>query len=109
MTDFLDEQIAKRKKRNPDFPALFEAALERREVGRLLAEAREASGKTQVELAREIGTSQSQVARIETGNRDIKLSTLTRYAAAIGFELVIQPKRTTQPRRRRPVALSAPR
>ncbi|HWQ24827.1 MAG TPA: helix-turn-helix transcriptional regulator [Gaiellaceae bacterium] len=109
MTDFLDQQIAKRTKRNPEFPALFEAALERREIGRLLAEAREAAGKTQVALAKEIGTSQSQVARIETGSRDVRLSTLTSYAAALGLELVIQAREARRARPHKPAVSGASR
>jgi len=35
-----------------------------------------------------MGTSQSAVARIETGSADVLLSTVDRYAAALGQRLV---------------------
>jgi DNA-binding Xre family transcriptional regulator len=44
-------------------------------------------GVSQVELAARMGTSQSAVARLETGDADVRVSTLERYAAAIGSQL----------------------
>lgn len=109
MKDFLDEQIEKRTARNPAFPALLAAAHERRQIARALVAARQQAGKTQVDVAEEIGTSQSQVARIESGNGDVKLSTLIRYGAAIGCQIELQLQKLPKPRRRRAVAAAAPR
>jgi ribosome-binding protein aMBF1 (putative translation factor) len=69
------------------------AALERRELARQLAERRRDAGLTQAELANRMGTSQGQVTRFESG-ADARLSTVARYAAAIGVELrwSIQPR-----------------
>lgn len=44
-------------------------------------------GLTQTEVAARMGTSQSAVARLESGDADIRLSTLERYAAALSHEL----------------------
>ncbi|HVA03092.1 MAG TPA: helix-turn-helix transcriptional regulator [Acidimicrobiales bacterium] len=44
-------------------------------------------GLSQTEVAARMGTSQSAVARLEAGEADIRLSTLERYAAAVGIEL----------------------
>jgi transcriptional regulator with XRE-family HTH domain len=52
-------------------------------LDRLVAARREA-GLTQTELAARMGTSQSAVARLESGDLDARLSTLERYAAALG-------------------------
>jgi predicted transcriptional regulator len=41
-------------------------------------------GLSQTEVAARMGTSQSAVARLEAGAADIRLSTLERYAAALG-------------------------
>jgi transcriptional regulator with XRE-family HTH domain len=90
MTDFLAEMIAERTKANPDFPALVEAALNRRELLRALAAERQAAGITQTELAAALGTSQAQVARLESGNADAKLSTISRLAAVLGKQIEFQ-------------------
>jgi predicted transcriptional regulator len=36
-----------------------------------------------------MGTSQSAVARLEAGNGDVRLSTLERYAAALGSSVIV--------------------
>ena len=41
-------------------------------------------GLSQTEVAARMGTSQSAVARLEGGQADLRLSTLERYAAALG-------------------------
>lgn len=45
---------------------------------------------SQTTIAARMGTSQSAVARIETGEIDIRMSTLDRYAAAIGQKIVFR-------------------
>src|SRR5438445_8686848 len=60
------------------------------ERGRLvceLAEQRQAAGLSQTEVAARMGTSQSAVARLESGTADVRASTLERYAAAVGSEI----------------------
>jgi DNA-binding XRE family transcriptional regulator len=52
---------------------------------------------SQAELARRIGTSQPAIARLEAGLADPKLSTLARYAAALGFELHFDCQRVREP------------
>ena len=44
-------------------------------------------GLTQTEVAARMGTSQSAVARLESGAADVRASTLERYAAAVGGEI----------------------
>lgn len=82
--DFLDEMIAERTKGNPDFPALLEAAARRRRLLEGLAAEREALGLSQTVVAARMHTSQSAVARLESAEIDAKLSTVERYAAAVG-------------------------
>lgn len=85
--DFLDEIIEESTKRNPKFPEMLEAAQERRRLLRELAARREKAGITQKDVAAAMKTSQSAVARMERGEIDAKLSTVDRYAAAIGQRL----------------------
>jgi transcriptional regulator with XRE-family HTH domain len=49
-----------------------------------LVEARKERGLSQTEIAAQMGTSQSAVARLERGDVDARLSTVERYAAALG-------------------------
>jgi transcriptional regulator with XRE-family HTH domain len=62
-------------------------AEERGRLVRKLAERRQASGMSQTEVAARMGTSQSAVARLESGTADVRASTLERYAAAVGGQI----------------------
>jgi transcriptional regulator with XRE-family HTH domain len=55
-------------------------------VHELVAQRLEA-GLSQTEVAARMGTSQSAVARLESGATDTRASTLERYAAAVGGEI----------------------
>jgi transcriptional regulator with XRE-family HTH domain len=67
--------------------ALRRMAEQRAQLVRDLAMQRQAAGLSQTEVAARMGTSQSAVARLESGTADIRASTLERYAAAIGGEI----------------------
>ena len=82
--DFIDEIVDERSQQNPEFPDLVEAALRRRQLLRELAAMREELGLSQTVVAARMGTSQSAVARLEAGEIDAKLSTVERFAAALG-------------------------
>lgn len=105
--DFLDEMLAEETARDPAFSALLDEAIRRREFARLLAAERQAAGRTQVEIAEALGTSQSQVARIEGGGSDVKLSTLMRFAAVLGFDLELGLKKHTPKHHPRQPALAS--
>jgi ribosome-binding protein aMBF1 (putative translation factor) len=57
---------------------------------RELTEQRQAAGLSQTEIAARMGTSQSAVARLESGTADVRASTLERYAAAVGGQITWQ-------------------
>ena len=57
---------------------------ERRQLIAELVRVRRDSGLSQTEIAARMGTSQSAVARLESGELDARMSTLERYAAAVG-------------------------
>jgi predicted transcriptional regulator len=75
------------RRHDPVFPGFREMAARRRELAEELATQRVRIGLSQTEVAARMGTSQSAVARLESGDADVRLSTLERYAAAIGYEL----------------------
>ena len=62
-------------------------AEDRTRLVRELAEQRQAAGLSQTEIAARMGTSQSAVARLESGTADVRASTLERYAAAVGSQI----------------------
>lgn len=56
-----------------------------------LAEIRKAAGLTQVQMAENMGVSQKRISEIEHGRAGaIKISTLERYAAALGGRLKVE-------------------
>jgi transcriptional regulator with XRE-family HTH domain len=67
--------------------ALRRMAEQRASLVSELAAQRLAAGLSQTEVAARMGTSQSAVARLESGATDARASTLERYAAAIGGEI----------------------
>ena len=73
-------------RRMPDERATRMAEVRTRLV-RELAEQRQAAGLSQTEIAARMGTSQSAVARLESGTADVRASTLERYAAAVGSQI----------------------
>src|SRR5580658_387256 len=65
-------------------------AEDRGRLVRELAGQRQAAGLSQTEVAARMGTSQSAVARLESGTADVRASTLERYAAAVGGQITWQ-------------------
>ena len=82
--DLVDETVATRTVRNPLFPELVDAAEARRALLQELARRRAELGYSQTAVAARMETSQSAVARLEGSATDTKLSTVDRYAAALG-------------------------
>jgi transcriptional regulator with XRE-family HTH domain len=75
------------RRHDPLLPGFKQMAERRRQLAGSLVERRHALGLSQTEVAARMGTSQSAVARLEAGELDIRLSTLERYAAALGSDL----------------------
>lgn len=88
--DLLDEIVEERTRKNPDFPAMVDAAMRSRKLLRELAERRRSLGLSQTVVAARMGTSQSALARLEGGESDPRISTVERYALAIGEDLGIR-------------------
>ena len=71
----------------PVFPGFRDLAVTRQALVASLVERRRELGLSQTDVAARMGTSQSAVARLESGGADVRLTTLERYAAAVGREL----------------------
>ena len=80
------------RRHGPVFGGFKEMAERRRAMGADFAAARRALGLSQTQVAARMGTSQSAVARLESGGADVRLSTLNRYAVALGVELDLHLK-----------------
>lgn len=85
--DLLDELVEERTKENAGFPEMVEAALKARRLLRSLADRRRELGLSQTAVAARMRTSQSALARLEGGESDPRISTVERYALAMGEEL----------------------
>lgn len=85
--DALDEMIVEFSEVNPNFPQLLLAAERRRALLHTLAEQRRRRELSQTRVAAAMRTSQPTLARLETTAADTKLSTVERFASALGYAI----------------------
>lgn len=88
--DDVERYIAERKARDAEFASGFDAGYEQFKIGVMLRQAREAAGLTQEIVAKELQTTKSAISRLESHAENVRLSTLRKYAQAIGKNLHIQ-------------------
>ena len=81
--------IGKRKKADKSFKEGFDAGYETFKIGVLLKQAREEAGLTQQQIAEKLHTKKSAVSRMENHAEDIRLSTLEKFASALGKRMEI--------------------
>jgi DNA-binding XRE family transcriptional regulator len=86
----LKKYISKRKKSDKAFAENFDKGFENFRIGALLRQARETSGITQEEVAQKLHTNKSAISRIENHSEDIRLSTLRKYARALGKDIHLE-------------------
>ena len=86
----LQKYITKRKKTDKEFAKDYDEGFENFKIGVLLRQARENEGLTQEEVARKLNTKKSAISRIENHSEDIRLSTLRKYAEALGKEIRLE-------------------
>ncbi len=94
---------------NPKVRAHYNAMEEEFALAEAMIAARGRAGLSQAQLAKRMRTTQSAVARLESGRSWPSMRTLQRYAAATGHRprLVMEPLRPTQRRRRLGAAAAA--
>ena len=78
---------------NPDARAEYVAQAPEFELARELIAARARAGLTQAELAERMKTTQSTIARLESGRTMPSMRTLARYAEATGSRAVVHLER----------------
>ena len=85
----LKSYISKRKATGLDFNEGFDAGYQEFKIGVMLKIAREDAGLTQEQLAKKLNTKKTAISRIENHADDIKLSTLKKFAQALGKKIEI--------------------
>jgi DNA-binding XRE family transcriptional regulator len=86
----LESYVRKRKRVDPEFAEGFEVGYSNFKVGVLLRPVREKAGMTQDDLARRLKTKRAAISRIENHAEDIRLSTIQKYAKALGKNLRLE-------------------
>jgi len=78
---------------DPATRAAYDALAPEFETARELLGARTRAGLTQSQVAERMGSTQSTVARLESGKRAPSLRTVQRYAQAVGCRAVVRIER----------------
>ena len=79
--------VEHRKAKDLEFAKNYDEGYQELKICLLLRQAKEDDGMTQEEVARKLKTIKSAISRIENHAGDIRLSTLGKYAKAIGKKL----------------------
>ncbi len=86
----LQQYITNRQADDPKFAENYHEGYQAFKFSVLLKEARKEAGLTQSDVAEKLHTQKSAISRIENHAEDVKLSTLERFAAALGKQLQIK-------------------
>ena len=88
MSDF-QKYLTKRLDSDQEFSENYDEGYQTFKFGVVLKEARKEAGLTQLDVADKLHTQKSAISRIENHSEDVKLSTLERFAAALGKKIEI--------------------
>jgi len=86
----LQKYVKERAERDLEFAENYEVGYADFRIGVILRQAREAAGLTQEEVAKRLQTNKSAISRIENHADDVRLSTIQKYAEAVGTNLQIR-------------------
>lgn len=86
----LEKYINQRKQTDHEFAENFESGYLSFKLGLILAQAREESGITPEELARQLNWDKIQVSQIENNLESVDIATLEKYVKALGKELILE-------------------
>lgn len=90
MTTLPFHKLKARWMKDPAFRAEYKALAPEFALARALIKARAKAGLTQAAVAKRMGTTQSVVARIESGRTPPNLKTLEKYAHAVGRRIELR-------------------
>ncbi len=82
---YLDEQL-----KDPTFKKYYDEFGRQFEIAYALLQMRKKSKLSQAQVAKKLGTSQSNIARIEAGNENVTVQTLEKFAKAYKRNLKIE-------------------
>lgn len=90
------QEYKKQKMQDPDFAAAYEEIQPEMDIVRAIIDARISLNMTQKELAERTGINQTEISRLENGNRNPSIKLLQRLAEGMGMTLKISfiPKKT---------------
>ena len=81
------EKHLRQELKNRQFKKYFDEYGKQLEIAYLIAQKRKQAKLSQKELAKKIGTTQSNIARMEAGNQNFSMITLEKIAEALKSEL----------------------
>jgi ribosome-binding protein aMBF1 (putative translation factor) len=90
MKNDVENYIERRKRSDKVFAKDFDSGYEEFKIGVMLREAREQAGVTQEALAKITKTKKSAISRLENHAEDVRLSTVSRVARALGMTVRIE-------------------
>jgi HTH-type transcriptional regulator / antitoxin HipB len=90
MKNDVENYVERRKRADKAFAKDFDVGYEEFKIGVMLREAREKAGVTQEKLARITKTKKSAISRLENHAEDVRLSTVSRVARALGKSVRIE-------------------
>jgi UDP-N-acetylglucosamine 1-carboxyvinyltransferase len=83
------DKFLKKKLKKKSLKKHFESARSLLEVALTISKARDAAGLSQSQLASRLGTTQSVISRIESGNQNLSLDMLSKIAAVLECHLMV--------------------
>lgn len=90
MKNDVEKYVERRKRADKAFAKNFDSGYQEFKIGAMLREAREQAGVTQEKLARLTNTRKSAISRLENHAEDVRLSTVSRVAHALGKAVRIE-------------------
>ncbi|HBU07392.1 MAG TPA: transcriptional regulator [Candidatus Magasanikbacteria bacterium] len=84
------EEDLKRELKNPEFKLMFDEYGKQLEIAYQILQLRKKKKVSQSQLAKKIGTTQSNVARMEAGKQNFSTDMLVKVASALGKTLEIK-------------------